>query len=187
MLKAFMKRRMRAFAASFGYDADYLVQMIDADRDAGFALAGLSKATRYEADAPKAAWYAAKIVAAMSEDCGACTQLAVDMASRAGVAPEDLRAIVAGNPAKMSAEALIGYRFAKAVLAHDPDADTLRDEIVRRWGRKALGAIALCTVAGRTFPRLRFALGHGEACRVIEVGGIRIAPNGVQQGNLAHA
>ncbi len=187
MLKAFMKRRMRAFGASFGYDAEYLVQMIDADTDAGFALAGLSKATRYKADAPKAAWYAAKIVAAMSEDCGACTQLAVDMASRAGVAPENLRAVVSGNLAKMSTEALIGYRFAKAVLAQGPDIDALRDEIVHRWGRKALGAIALCTVAGRTFPRLRFALGHGESCQTIEIGGIRIAPNSVQQGKLAHA
>jgi hypothetical protein len=182
-----MKRRMRAFATPFGYDAEYLMQMIDADTDAGFALAGLSKATGYKADAPKAAWYAAKIVAAMSEDCGACTQLAVDMASRAGVAPEDLRAVVSGNLAKMSTEALIGYRFAKAVLVQGPDIDALRDEIVQRWGRKALGAIALCTVAGRTFPRLRFALGHGESCQTIEIGGIRIAPNSVQQGKLAHA
>lgn len=187
MLKAFLKRRMRAFAAAFGYDAEYLVQMIDADTDAGFALAGLSKATRYKADAPKAAWYAAKIVAAMSEDCGACSQLAVDMASRAGVPAEDLRAIVAGNLAKMSTEALIGYRFAKAVLTNDPEIDTLRDEIVQRWGRKALGAIALCAVAGRTFPRLRFALGHGDTCQAIEVSGIRIAPNSVQTGKLAHA
>jgi hypothetical protein len=187
MFKAYMKRRMRAFATPFGYDAEYLMQMIDADTDAGFALAGLSKATGYKADAPKAAWYAAKIVAAMSEDCGACTQLAVDMANRAGVASEDLRAIVGGNLARMSPEALIGYRFAKAVLARDPEIDTLRDEIVQRWGRKALGAIALCTVAGRTFPRLRFALGHGDTCQAIEVGGIRIAPNSVQHGRLAHA
>lgn len=187
MLKTFMKRRMRAFGAAFGYDADYLVQMIDADTDAGFALAGLSKATGYKADAPKAAWYAAKIVAAMSEDCGPCTQLAVDMASRAGVAPEELRAIVAGDLAKLSAEASLGYRFAKAVLAHDPQLGTLRDDIVRRWGRKALGAIALCTVAGRTFPRLRFALGQHDSCHAVDVGGISVAPNSVQPGKLAHA
>ncbi len=187
MLKAYMKRRMRAFGALFNYDTEYLVGMIDADTEAGFALAGLSKATRYKADAPLAAWYAAKIVSAMSEDCGPCVQLAVDMASRARVAPDDLRAIVAGNLARMSPEVLIGYRFAKAVLAREPEVDVLRDEIVRRWGRKALNAIALCTVAGRTFPRLRFALGHGESCQAIEVGGIRIAPNSVPSGTLAHA
>lgn len=187
MLKAFMKRRIRAFGRAFGYDTAYLEQMIDADIDAGFALAGLSKATRYQADAPKAAWYAAKIVSAMSEDCGACTQLAVNMARAAGVSADDLCAIVSGNPAKMSDEALIGYRFAKAVLAHDPDIGILRDEIVQRWGRKALGAIALGSIAGRTFPRLRFALGHHESCRLVQVGGISIAPNSAQAGKLAHA
>ena len=123
----------------------------------------------------------------MNEDCGPCTQLAVNMASRAGIVPDDLRAIVAGDPARMSAEASLGYRFAKAVLAHDSEIDTLRDEIVQRWGRKALGAISLCAVAGRTFPRLRFALGHREICHAVDVGGISIAPNSIQRGKLAHA
>lgn len=182
MLKSFMKRRMRAFGESFGYDPEYLIEMIDADTDAGFALAGLSKATGYKADAPKAAWYAAKIVSAMSEDCGPCTQLAVNMAARAGVAADDLCAIVAGDLARMRAEASLGYRFAKAVLAQSLEIDALRDEILQRWGRKALGAIALCTVAGRTFPGLRFALGHHDSCHAVDVGGISVAP-----GKLAHA
>jgi len=187
MLKTFMKRRMRAFGAAFGYNTEYLVQMIDADTDAGFALAGLSKAAGYKADAPKAAWYAAKIVSAMSEDCGPCTQLAVNMAARAGVAADDLRAIVAGDLAKMSAEAALGYRFAQAVLAHDPGIGALRQEILQRWGRKALGAIALSSIAGRAFPRLRFALGHHDSCHAVEVGGISIAPGNARSGKLAHA
>jgi hypothetical protein len=187
MLKAFLKRRLRAFGASFGYDAGYLVDMVDADAQAGFALAGLSKAAGYKADAPKPAWFAAKIVAAMSEDCGPCTQLAVDMAARAGVAPEDLRAIVAGDVAQMSAEAALGYRFARAVLAGEGDLEALRTEILRRWGRAALGAIALGCVSGRTFPRLRRALGHHDSCHAVEVGGITIAPNSSGAGRVAHA
>lgn len=176
MLRWFMKRRLLAFGASFNYDADYLVQIVDADTAAGFAIAGLSKAADYQADAPKAAWYAAKIVAAMSEDCGPCTQLAVDMAERAGVAAEDLRAIVAGDIAAMSGEASLGYRFAKAVLAGSPEIDGLRQMIVAQWGRKALGAIALVSVVSRSFPRLRLALGHHDSCHAVDVAGISIAP-----------
>jgi hypothetical protein len=33
----------------------------------------------------------------MAEDCGPCTQLAVTMAEQEGVAPEILRAIIAGD------------------------------------------------------------------------------------------
>jgi hypothetical protein len=182
MLTWLIKRRLAAFGRSFGYDVSYAVELVEGDEAAGFALARLSKAAAYRADAPIAAWYAAKIVAAMSEDCGPCVQLAVTMAERAGVADSDLRAIVAGDPARMSVEGSLGYRFARAAIARRADLDGLREEVVKRWGRKALGAIALTIVASRTFPALKYALGHGRSCQSVEVGGATVAP-----GKLAHA
>jgi hypothetical protein len=158
------------------------VELVDGDEAAGFALARLSKAAAYRADAPKAAWYAAKIVAAMSEDCGPCVQLAVTMAGHAGVPDSDLRAVVAGDPARMSADASLGYRFAKAAIARSDDLDDLREEVVKRWGRKALGAMAITIVASRTFPALKYALGHGRSCQSVEVGGASVAP-----GTFVHA
>src|SRR5262245_37986591 len=182
MLKWFMKRKLRAFGESFGYETSYAQELVDGDAGAGFALARLSAAAAYRADAPKAAWYAAKIVAAMSEDCGPCVQLAVTMAEHAGVPGSDLRAIVSGDPARMSAEASLGFRFAKAALARSADLDDLREEVVKRWGRKALGAIALTMVASRTFPALKYALGHGRSYQSVEIGGATIAP-----GRFVHA
>jgi hypothetical protein len=176
MLKWFMKRKLRAFGDAFGYDTSYGAELIDADAAAGFALARLSAVAAYRADAPLAAWFAAKIVAAMSEDCGPCVQLSVTMAQRAGVTESDLRAIVAGDLARMSAEASLGYRFAKAVLARSAELDDLRDEVVRRWGRKALAALSINFVATRTFPALKYALGHGQSCQSVEIGGASIAP-----------
>jgi hypothetical protein len=70
MLKWLMKRKLRAFGDAFGYDISYGLELIDVDVAAGLALARLSKVAAYRADAPAAAWHAAKIVAAMSEDCG---------------------------------------------------------------------------------------------------------------------
>ena len=44
----------------------------------------------------------------------------------------------------MGETAALAYRFAQASLDRDMEAaDPLRDEIVRRWGDKALVAIAL--------------------------------------------
>jgi hypothetical protein len=176
MLKWFMKRKLRAFGEAFDYDTSYGAELIDGDPAAGFALARLSAVAAYRADAPVAAWYAAKIVAAIGEDCGPCVQLGVRMAERGGVAESDLRAIIAGDVARMSAEASLGYRFAKAVLARSEDLDDLREEIARRWGRKALGAIAISIVTTRTFPAMKYALGHGQSCQSVEIGGIAVAP-----------
>ena len=50
-------------------------------------------------------------------------------------------------------------------------------KIVARWGRKALAAISIGIVTTRTFPALKYALGHGQACQSVEIGGDMIAPN----------
>jgi hypothetical protein len=182
MLKWFMKRQLRAFGNAFNYDARYGEELIDIDVAAGFALARLSKVAAYRADAPAAAWHAAKIVAAMSEDCGPCVQLSVTMAERGGVSEGDLRAIVAGDTTRMSIEASLGYRFAGALLARSEELDPLREEIARRWGRRALAAISITIVTSRTFPALKYALGHGQSCQSVEIGGATIAP-----GKVAYA
>lgn len=176
MLKWLMKRKLRAFGAAFNYDTGYAAELVDSDPAAGFALAKLSKVAAYRADAPVAAWHAAKIVAVMSGDCGPCVQLEVTMAERDGVSQSDLRAIVTGDVARMSVEASLGHRFAKAALARSAELDDLREEIVQCWGHKALGAIALAMVATTTFPALKYALGHGHACQSVEIGGIAVAP-----------
>ncbi len=179
MLKWFMKRKLKAFGDAFDYDTSYAQELVDVDLGAGMALTRLAAVSAYRADAPVAGWCAATIVAAMSEDCGPCVQLGVRMAEKAGVAPSDLRAVIAGDMARMSAEASLGYRFAKAAIARSADLDELREEVVRRWGRKALAALAIGIVTTRTFPAMKYALGHGQSCQSVEIGGDMVAANKV--------
>lgn len=187
MLKWFMKRRLKAFGDAFDYDTGYMQDLVDIDPAAGLAVSRLSAAASYRADAPVAAWFAGKLVAGMIEDCGPCVQLGVRMAERAGVSASDLRAIIVGDVGRMSAEASLGYRFAKALLARSEELDDLREEIVARWGRKALGAISIGIVTTRTFPALKYALGHGQACQSVEIGGDMIAPNKLARSETAYA
>lgn len=177
MLKWFMKRKLKAFGDAFDYDTSYAQELVDIDLGAGMALSRLAAVSAYRADAPVAGWYAATIVAAMSEDCGPCVQLGVRMAEAAGVAPSDLRAVIAGDAARMSAEASLGYRFAKAAIARSADLDELRQEVVRHWGRKALAALAIGIVTTRTFPAMKYALGHGQSCQSVQIGGDMVAAN----------
>jgi hypothetical protein len=123
----------------------------------------------------------------MSEDCGPCVQLGVRMAEHNGVSASDLRAIIAGDVARMSVDASLGYRFAKALLARSEALDDLRAEIVRRWGRKALAAISIGIVTTRTFPALKYALGDGQTCQSVEIGGDMIAPNKLAPKETAYA
>lgn len=129
---------------------------------------GLSK---YRKDVPLAAWCAAGLVAVMAEDCGPCTQLGIDMAEREGVDPAILRAVVARDYTAMPYEVALAVRFAEATLRHAPQADDLREEVVRQFAKRGLISLAFAIVAARTYPTLKYALGHGRACMRLTIGG----------------
>ena len=93
------------------------------------------------------------------------------MAERAGVSPAVLRAVLTDNPDAMPAEVALVWRFTRATLAHDPAADEYREEIVKRWGRRALVSLAFAITASRIYPTVKYALGHGKACIRVVVGG----------------
>jgi alkylhydroperoxidase family enzyme len=171
MLKWLMRRRIAAFERSFGYPMDYVREMLEVSPRAVRAYGGISAFASYRHDVSLAAFHAAKLVAAKAEDCGPCTQLGVTMAERAGVPPGQLRAVLAGDIGAMSSDAALAYRFAEAVLAHDPAADTLRDEVVARWGRHALVSLAFAIAGVRVFPTVKYALGYGQACTRVMIGG----------------
>ena len=174
MIKWLMKRQLAAFEREFDYDMSYGRQILDASPGALFRFSLIGPFTSYRDGVPLAALYAAKIAGTMQEDCGPCTQLMVTMALKDGVAADVVRGIVARDPAAMTPDAALGFRFAQASLAHEP-AHELRDEVVKRWGKKALVSLAFGLASARIFPTLKYALGHGEACMKVRVAGSEIA------------
>jgi hypothetical protein len=52
-----------------------------------------------------------------------------------------------------------------------PEADDLREEVVRQWGKRALISLAFAIMAARLFPTLKYAMGHGRACTRLTIGG----------------
>ncbi|MFO1015645.1 MAG: hypothetical protein U1E50_17970 [Caulobacteraceae bacterium] len=172
MLRAFLKRQITAMERRYAYDASYLHDLIATDPWAALKF-GLVASLGHLPGAPREAHAAAGICGVLAEDCGPCTQISVDMALEGGVKPEVLRAILAADPEGMGPAAWLAYRFAKASLVRDMEtADPLRDEIVRRWGKNGLTAIALALTTARLYPTLKYALGHGKTCsRVVVAGG----------------
>ena len=176
MLKRMLSRWLDGFERTWRYDASYMRLVLRVSPASLLKFAIGTRAPDVRA-APGAALIAAGLVGTLAEDCGPCTQIAVDMATAHGVPPAILRAIVAGDEVAMGETAALAWRFARASLARDMEAaDPLRDEIVRRWGEKALVAIGLSLTAARMYPTLKYALGYGQTCSKIVVAGEDVAP-----------
>jgi hypothetical protein len=185
MLKLFLQRWIDGFEKTFNYDASYMKHVLRVSPASLFKFSLGSQAADRKA-APPEALVAAGLVGTLSEDCGPCTQVGVDIATANGLDPKVLRAILAGDEAAMGETAALAYRFAKASLARDMAAcDPLRDEIVRRWGDKALVAIGLTLTASRMYPTLKYALGYGKACSKVVVAGEAVAPHAVAEPAFA--
>lgn len=70
MIKWLMRRRLAAFERSFGYDARYAHDILQASPRGFMALARIQAMGRFRRDVPKDVYYTAKLVAARFEDCG---------------------------------------------------------------------------------------------------------------------
>ncbi len=176
MLKWLLNRQLRAFGARYDYDVGYLQDITRADTRAGLAFGLLGVMSNYRQALPPAAYFAAKVRTIVLDDCGPCTQLAVNMAIEAGVAPATLQAIVERDLEALPEDAALALRFTEAVLAHAPEADTLGAEITARWGERGRISLAFAIATGRVYPALKFALGHGQACRQVRLGEQLVAP-----------
>jgi hypothetical protein len=174
MLRWLMRRKIAAFERAFDHDMGYVRDLVDADPRAARLYGQAVRLGQYRRDVPLLAWLAAQITTVMAEDCGPCTQLGVTMAEREGADPAVLRAILTRDLGALPDDAALGVRFAEAVLAHDAAADALRDEVVRRWGRRGLVSLGFAITAGRLYPTLKYALGHGRACTRVTVGGAAV-------------
>jgi hypothetical protein len=171
MLKWFLQRWVSKFERIWNYDATYLHELIEADPRAMTAFGKVQALTKYRKDVPPAVYCAAGLIAVMHEDCGPCTQLCIDMAQRDGIDPAILRAIVARDYAAMPYDVALATRFTEATLNRAPQADDLREEVVRQFGKRGLLSLAFAMISARLFPTLKYALGHGKACTRLTVGG----------------
>ena len=175
MFKWLMHRGTAAFERQWNYDASYVHELIDIDPRAAWMFQRATGLGKYGKGVPMDALAAAGITAVRSEDCGPCTQLGVAMAERAGVDPGVLRAVLMDDPSGMPDHVELAWRFTRATIAHDPSADHYRREIVERWGPRAVVSFAFAILAARMYPTVKYAMGHGQACTRLVVGGTPLA------------
>jgi hypothetical protein len=171
MRSFFARRALRAASKRYGYDTSYLDHMLTESPAAFFKFAPLMKAAAHREAVPVDASFAAKITGAMAEDCGPCVQLTIDMALEAGMAKDQVEAVVRRDTGAMTVATRLGFQFAEAVASHAADADQNRDAVRARWGEKGVIDLAMALQMGRLFPMLKTALGYARECRRVTVDG----------------
>jgi len=171
MIRWVLRKAIDRFEREWHYDASYMRDITSASPRAAWLFARATALGRFRRDLAVDPWFAAGITAVRHEDCGPCTQLAVTMAERAGVSAEVLRAVLGDDPGAMPPDVALVWRFTRATLAHDAAADDYREVIRELWGPRALVSLAFAITAARIYPTVKYALGHGNACMRVVVGG----------------
>ena len=171
MRKWLARRRLRKMGARYNYDISYMEMVLDEAPDAFFKFAKIMGVANYRKVVPIDACYAAKLVGALHEDCGPCTQLVVDMALEAGVANNQIEAVLNGKCAAMNDATCLGYRFARAVADRSAAEDEAREAIRAEWGNKGVIELTLALQIGRIFPMVKAGLGFAKECRRVVVEG----------------
>src|SRR5215467_1418162 len=106
MRKFIARRMLRGFSKRYGYDTRYIEMVLRESPAAFFKFAPVMKASAHREVVPVEASFAAKITGAMAEDCGPCTQLTVDMALEAGMAKDQIEAVLRRDIRAMTQDVL---------------------------------------------------------------------------------
>lgn len=180
MLAWFARRYLDRFEREWSYDMSYAREILDAGGYEALApISGIQKAMSYRRDVPTDVLVTAKLVATRSGDCGPCLQLGATMASRAGVPDATIAAVLEGDRDAMSEPVRLAYDFTRAVLARDGWDGPVRDELEKRYGKRAMISLAYAIATARFYPDLKYALGAGHACSRVRVGNIDVVPQPV--------
>lgn len=154
----------------YDYDATYLHEVIDASLPAYFKFGLFMVMAGHDGGAPRDALFAARLAATMSEDCGPCSQLNINMALKAGVSVDTLTALVVGDLAAAGDDAALGFAYGRAVATNAPEAAALANEVVEAWGEPARIGLAYAVATARVYPALKRGLGHGAVCARLQIG-----------------
>ena len=176
MLRYMFNKMLLTLQQRYAYDVRYQQDILHSDLAAFLKFSGFQTMASHSGNLPAGPLYAARIRAIVFEDCGPCSQLVANMALAAGLSQAIVRAIIEQDLAALPADIALVVQFTERVLAHDPQADALRDNIVALWGSQGLIAVSFAISAYRVYPALKYSLGYGKACQRILLNDAPVIP-----------
>lgn len=170
MRKLVARRMLSYFRQRYDYDTTYMDEMLERTPRAFFKFAWFMRLAQHRDVTPPDAYFTAKLVGALSEDCGPCTQLVTDMALEAGVPSRQLQAVIEGDRGSMESSVAIAYEFAKHLCEATPELETARERVRQTWSEAAVIELSLAVAASRVFPITKRGMGRASECVRVRVG-----------------
>lgn len=159
-LLAFMVRRQEKVV---GEPLDYLHVVIAHAPGVVPKLGLLGPLGNHRKALPPAAKHAAVVRATLGEDCGACAQMAVNLAKADGVADDLLRAVVYNRLEELPVELADICRWVEELQAGG-DPVGLRGRLRQHYGEAGLIELSLAVSLAAFFPRFKRGLGAATSC-----------------------
>jgi hypothetical protein len=166
MLKKILHYFISKLERKYGYDAGYLHAMIESSPALAREFSHVPKLSQYRKKAPVRLHALAGLAAAKSEDCGPCLQLGIDMSHEAGVDTETLKKVVK-NPEQLSGDDKLVFDYATAVANNAADAESLRQQVEKKFGRDILIELAMAIATTRVYPALKRGMGYAKSCQIV--------------------
>ena len=120
---------------------------------------------------PAEAKHVATVRATLAEDCGACVQIAVNLALAEGVSRAVLSAVVNGRLWELPPNLEAVCKFVDALQNQETISDSHRDQLEAEYGRDGVAELSLAYALAAFFPRFKRGLGQAQNCalRPVEV------------------
>jgi hypothetical protein len=93
------------------------------------------------------------------------------MALEAGMAKDQIEAVLRRDPRAMSDTTRLAFKFADAVVRRSTDDEEFRDAVRAQWGEKGVIDLTLALQLGRMFPMVKAGFGYAKECRRVTVDG----------------
>jgi hypothetical protein len=176
LMFGFLVRRGLALAAKrSNVDLRHMIALQAASPAAFRKFGKLAMLSRHRELVPVDAYYAAMLVGNVAEDCGPCTQLVVNMASKAGVDDAQIEAVLRRDPDALAPDAALGFRFAHAIVFRTADQEEARQAVRDQWGDKGIIDLTFACQINRLYPMIKAGLGFASECRQVTLGSRTIA------------
>ncbi len=176
MIGWLVRRILDRFARKWSYDVRYMRAMFEASPAAFRKFGAVSRLSGHRQAVPVAAAHTARLVGVMHEDCGPCTQLVADMASAAGMADDQIVAVLSADLSTMRDDVALGYTFARALVERRTDLADVREKVRHHWGDRGVIDLTFAAQMTRIYPMVKAGMGYAEACGIVSIGGASVVP-----------
>ncbi|MBA4137547.1 MAG: hypothetical protein C0518_09550 [Opitutus sp.] len=171
MLQSLLSKMIRCQERAVGVPLTYLNDVAAHSPGLVMKIGLLGPLGTHRRALPAEAKHVATVRATLAEDCGACVQIAVNVALAEGVSREVLAAVVNGRLWELPPNLEAVCKFVDALQNQETITASLRDQLQVEYGDDGVAELSVAYALAAFFPRFKRGLGEAQSCalRPVEV------------------